>query len=347
MNVCGIDVGDRFSQVHVVDAKGEFVEKRRVPTTRDGIWKYFGGKERMRVALEVGTHSTWVSRQLETMGHEVIVANPSRLEAIWKNWKKTDKEDAECLSRLARLDPQLLKPVRHRSESESRHMALVRSRAALIEARTSLINHVRATFKSMGLRVPVCSSGAFVKRVEGSITKEDREPLAGVLTCIAQTELKVREYDREIERVAKEHYPETENLRTVPGVGPITALTYRLVVQSPDRFPDTRTVASYVGLVPRRAQSGRSDPQLRISKAGDNYLRSLLVQGAHFTMGPFGKDSDIRRWGIELAGRGGKTAKKRAAVAVARKLAVVLLAMWKTGQPFKAIRKDASEVEAA
>ena len=336
MQVCGIDIGDRFCRVFVMKNDGTREDAWRMPTTRKGLSKAFAGKERMRIALEVGTHSGWICRDLEAMGHEVVVANPRRLEAIWKNWKKSDDQDAECLARLVRVDPQLLKPVKHRSESEARHMAMVRSRAVLVATRTSLINHVRSMLKTMGLRAPKCSSSAFVKRVNATLGEADLEALKGVLSCLAETDARVREYDRKLEELAKAHSPETTSLQTVPGVGPITALVFRLVVQSPERFPDSRSVAAYLGLVPRRDQSGERDPQLGISKAGDDYLRTLLVQAGHYLIGPFGQDCRLRRWGLALAGRGGKNAKKRAVVAVARKLSVVLLAMWRSGQDFDA-----------
>lgn len=347
MEFCGVDIGDRFSRVFVIDAGGERLDAWRMPTTRKGLSKAFAGKERMRIALEVGTHSSWMTRDLEAMGHEVVVANPRYLEGIWKNWKKSDAEDAEHLAMLLRAEPRLLKPVKHRSESEARHMSVVRSRAVLVATRTSLINHVRSMLKTMGLRAPKCSSSAFVKRVNASLEAADLEALKGVLTCIAEADARVREYDRMLEELAKEHYPETTSLQTLPGVGPITALVFRLVIQSPERFPDSRSVAAYLGLVPRRDQSGERDPQLGISKAGDDYLRTLLVQAGHYLIGPFGQDCRLRRWGLALAGRGGKNAKKRAVVAVARKLSVVLLAMWKSGRDFDAWHNMSPEEMAA
>jgi transposase len=148
---------------------------------------------------------------------------------------------------------------------------------------------------------------------------------------------RIRQYDRRLEAIAKEHYPETELLREVEGVGPLTALTFVLTVEDPYRFEKRRSVGAYsLGLVPARDRSGERGPQKRISKEGDQMLRKLLVRkllvsGAHYILGPFGKDSDLRRHGGKLASRGGKNAKKRAVVAVARKLSVLLHSLWISG----------------
>lgn len=149
---------------------------------------------------------------------------------------------------------------------------------------------------------------------------------------------RIGDYDAEIEEISKQHYPETKLLRQIKGVGGLIALTYRLTLDDPQRFGRSRDVGSYLGLQPRRRQSGASEPQLRISKEGDVYLRKLLVQGAHYILGRFGPDTDLRRWGLQLAQRGGKNAKKRACVAVARKLAVLLHRLWITGEVYEPLR---------
>ena len=146
---------------------------------------------------------------------------------------------------------------------------------------------------------------------------------------------RIRQYDRQLEAVSKERYPETELLRQVEGVGPLTGLTFVLTLGDPSRFEESRSVGAYLGLVPARDQSGDSDPQKRISKEGDEMLRRLLVSCAHYILGPFGSDSDLRRHGEKIACRGGKNAKKRAVVAVARKLAVLLHRLWVTAETYE------------
>jgi transposase len=145
---------------------------------------------------------------------------------------------------------------------------------------------------------------------------------------------RIRQYDRRLEAIAKEHYPETELLRQVEGIGPLTALAFVLTLEDPHRFERSRSVGAYLGLVPARDQSGERDPQRRISKEGDEMMRRLLVGSAHYVLGPFGSDSNLRRHGEKIASRGAKNAKKRAAVGVARKLCVLLHRLWVSGEVY-------------
>ena len=158
---------------------------------------------------------------------------------------------------------------------------------------------------------------------------------------------RIREYDQRIEQIAKEVYPEVALLKQVKGVGTQIALTYRLTIDDPHRFPKSREVGCFLGLRPGRRNSGQSEPQKNISKEGDRYLRTMLVQGAHYILGPFGEDSDLRRWGLKLAERGGKNAKKRAVVAVARKLAVLLHHLWVSGEVYEPLRNTNRAMGAA
>jgi len=338
MEFAGMDLGDKTSQVWVTNVEGECVYKGKVKTNVKGMREFFCDRSRMVVAIEVGTHSPWVSRLLKDLGHEVVVANAHQLRLIYRSDKKNDKRDAEMLARLARLDRKLLSPVEHRSQDESEDLALVKARAALVEARTGLINHVRGVVKSHGGRLPECSAESFPKQSRAELEAIHLTVLQPVLETIADLTVKIRKYDRKIAALSRTKYPETQLLSTVDGVGPVTAVTFRLVVGSPDRFPNRRNVGSYLGLRPRQDQSGETDKQKRITKAGDRYLRSLLVGCAHYILGRYGPDSDLRRWGLRLAERGGKNAKKRAVVAVARKLSVVLLSIWKTGKPYERLR---------
>ena len=150
-----------------------------------------------------------------------------------------------------------------------------------------------------------------------------------------------------MEKIAKEVYPEVSLLKQVKGVGTQIALTYVLTIEDPHRFPKSREVGCFLGLRPGRRNSGESEPQKRISKEGDRYLRTMMVQGAHYILGPFGEDSDLRRWGLKLAERGGKNAKKRAVVAVARKLAVLLHRLWVSGEVYEPLRNSQKAMSAA
>jgi transposase len=304
----------------------------------------------MRIAIEAGTHSPWVSRLLEECGHEVLVANARKLRLIYANKRKTDEMDAENLARLARVDPKLLYPLKHRGQECQAHMAIVRSREALVGTRTQLVNHVRGTVKSFGGRLPKCPARSFHKRASEHIPEALLAALGPILEQIGSLTERIRQYDRQLEAISKEHYPETDLLRRVEGIGPLTALTFVLTLEDPHRFEKSRSVGAYLGLVPATDRSGDSDPQKRISKEGDQMLRKLLVSSAHYILGPFGSDSDLRRHGEKIASRGGKNSKKRAAVAVARKLSVLLHRLWVTGEiydPLYNTRRRAQQGEAA
>jgi transposase len=332
----GLDLGDKYSYLCLIDQhSGEVMEEGRLRTTPEALRRRFASEQPpMRIAIEAGTHSPWVSRVLEECGHEVLVANARKLRLIYANKRKTDEVDAENLARLARLDPKLLYPLKHRGEESQAHMAIIRSRQALVGARTQLVNHVRGAVKSFGARLPKCPARSFHKRASEHIPEALRPALGPILEQIGSLTERIRNYERQLEAISKEHYPETELLRQVEGIGPLTALTFVLTLEDPYRFEKSRSVGAYLGLVPASDQSGDRDPQRRISKEGDEMLRKLLVGSAHYILGPFGSDSDLRRHGEKIASRGGKNSKKRAAVAVARKLAVLLHRLWVTAEVY-------------
>jgi transposase len=335
----GLDLGDRYSYLCLIDQhSGEVVEEGRLRTSPETFKRRFASERPMRIAIEAGTHSPWASRVLEECGHEVLVANSRKLRLIYANARKTDEVDAENLARLARLDPKLLYPLKHRGEESQAHMALIRSREALVSSRTQLVNHVRGAVKSFGARLPKCPAASFHNKAPEHIPEALLPALGPILETIGSLTRHIREYDRQLETISKETYPETELLRQVEGVGPLTALTFVLTVEDPYRFEKSRSVGAYLGLVPASDRSGDRDPQKRISKGGDEMLRKLLVSGAHYILGPFGSDSDLRRHGEKIASRGGKNAKKRAAVAVARKLAVLLHSLWISAEVYEPLR---------
>ena len=331
----GLDLGDRYSYLCIIDTdSGEVIEEGRLRTAPEAFRRRFLSERPMRIAIEAGTHSPWASRVLEELGHEVLVANSRKTRLIYANKRKTDEVDAENLARLARVDPKLLYPLKHRGEESQAHMAIVRARQALVGARTQLVNHVRGAVKSFGARLPKCPARSFHKRAKEHIPEELLPALEPLLEQIASLTERIGDYDRKLETISRECYPETELLRQVEGIGPLTALTFVLTVGVPHRFERSRSVGAYLGLVPARDQSGNRDPQKRISKEGDEMLRKLLVGSAHYILGPFGSDSDLRRHGEKIAARGGKSAKKRAVVAVARKLSVLLHRLWVSGEVY-------------
>lgn len=345
--VVGMDLGDKYSVLCTLDGSGEIIEESRIRTTPAGMAGRFEHLARSRVVLEAGTHSPWVSRQVESYGHEVVVANPRRVALIYREHTKTDEIDAEVLARLGRVDPALLSPIQHRGAETIADRAVLRARTAVVRSRSRLIQVVRSVVKSQGLRLPASGTNSFAGRVRDEIPAELQTALSPMVEIIDELTRQIRAYDRAIERIAEEKYPETMLLRQVTGVGAVTALAFVLTIENPHRFASSRSVASYLGLRPRRSQSGGSDPQMRITKAGDREMRRLLVQAAHYILGPFGEDSDLRRFGERLAARGGKSGKKRAVVAVARKLAVLLHRLWSTGETYEPLRSVSKTMAAA
>ena len=340
MLTAGIDIGDKYCQISVIDGMGkaiEVVEESRIPTTQAGVKRYFESREPMQVIIEVGTHSTWMSEKIANYGHEVLVANSRKISFIYNSDDKNDVTDAEKLARVGRMDPALLYPITHRKESVRAAMAVVHSRDILVKSRTKLISHVRGTVKSSGERLNTCSAERFHKMVD-ELPEKLMGPLSEVMEVIKMLTIKIKKLDKNIEEIGKEQFPETEQMRQVTGVGPVTALAFVLIVGDPELFSNVRKVGNYLGLTPKQDESGDSSQQLKITKAGDPYVRSLLVSSAHYIMGRFGPDSDLRRCGLRIAERGGKNAKKRAAVAVARKLSVLLLSMWKSGEEYEPLR---------
>jgi transposase len=342
----GLDLGDRTSHYCILNEAGEVILESKLPTTPKGIEEVFSRIPRSRIALETGTHSPWISRQLTQLGHEVIVAHARNVRLIGGSSRKDDQLDARTLARLARIDPGLLGPVRHRSAKAQIHLTVIRARAALVSTRTALVNAVRGLTKSYGERLRKCGTEQINREIAKGLSQELRDVLDPLLAEIESLTERVAEYDRRIEQIAKEIYPQVAVLRQVKGVGPLIALTFVLTLDDPHRFRRSRDVGCFVGLRPGRRNSGMSEPQLHISKEGDRYLRTLLVQGAHYILGPFGQDSDMRRWGLMLAERGGKNAKKRAVIAVARKLAVLLHKLWVSGEVYEPLRNNRKAIAA-
>lgn len=329
----GLDLGDKTSRIYEVDATGECRAEATIGTTRQALVRYFGRRPACRIVLETGTHSPWVSRELAALGHEVVVSNPSATYGPRRRRKRNDPLDAEFLARQGRADVRLLHPIRHRPLETQQHLAVLRARDQMVGARTQLINHVRGAVKSVGARLSRCSAEAFPKRVTRELPAELGPALQPLLEVISDLTQRIRDADRQIATLGRTN-PIVQKLQQPAGVGPLTALAFVLLIHDPDRFQRSRDVGAYFGLVPRLDESSESRPQLRISKAGDELGRRLLVSAAQYILGPFGPACDLRRHGEAIAHRGGKNAKKRAAVAVARKLAVLLHRLWITDCPY-------------
>lgn len=331
----GLDLGDKQHFICVLDQSGKVVEQRSITNHKESLRRLSIKYPGSRIALEVGSHSPWISRFLKSLKHEVLVANPRKMRAIYANTRKSDELDALMLARIARMDPQLLYPVQHSNEEHQRDLLQIKLRDNLVRQRVDIISSVRFTLKSLGVVLPSPNTACFAKRARALLSQQDAallamiEPSLQVLDLLTQ---KIRELERKIEALAMERHPVSVRLRQITGVEPITSLCFVLSIGDPKRFAKRRDVGAYLGLVPKRDQSGGLDKQLRISKTGNAYLRRLLVGAAQYILGPFGPDSDLRRHGLELAKRGAQGAKKKAVVAVARKLSILMLALWQSGE---------------
>jgi transposase len=342
----GLDLGDRTSRYCILAEAGEKVSEGQLPTTQAGLSSLFAKMPSSRIALEVGTHSPWVSRHLAGMGHEVIVANSHKVKLITQSVHKNDRIDAEQLARLARVDPKLLSPIRHRGPEGQADLAVIRARAELMETRTGLINCARGLVKPMGERLKKCDADQVKESLGEGLSEAAQTVIGPLLKSVESISQQIGEYDEKIEAIAK-RYPEVELLTPIYGVGRLIALTYILTLEDAGRFAHSRDVGPYLGLKPKERDSGDSHPQLGITKTGDGLLRSLLVQGAHCMLRKGAPDSDLRAWGLGKMKSGGKNAKKRAIVAVARKLAVLMHALWSTGEVYDPLYNRQAEAAAS
>src|SRR6202007_1486952 len=264
-----VDLGDRWSFYCVKDEAGQVILEQKLPTTQEAMKQIFGKIPRSLMALETGTHSPWVSRLLTQLGHEVIVAHAQKVQLITKSSRKDDRHDAQTLARLARIDPELLGPVRHRSAQAQIPLTVIRARAELVSARTALVNAARGLVKSYGERLPKCGTQQVSRELGAGLSAELRDILEPLLTEIESLNERIKEYDQRMEKIAKESYPHVELLKQVKGVGTQIALTYGLTLDDPQRFPKSRAVGCFLGLRPGRRNSGESEPQKGISKEGD------------------------------------------------------------------------------
>lgn len=353
--VLALDLGDRKS-VLAFRRDGKIVHET-LRTERQVFVERFSAEPRSEVVFEAGSQSHWVAWMLEELGHVPVVVHPRSLPTNRKPTRKNDEVDADHLLECGVLRPSFLTFVKLRPRAQQLDMVCVRTRDMLVRARTELVAGVRSHAKLFGQPIPTGGTVAFPKRVAETLSHDLYQVLEPLARQIEQLSRQIAELDRKLKRIA-DRYPATALLRQVWGIGEQTALTFVLTLQGPERFEDSRDAGAAVGLVPRQRQSGSSDPELSITKTGDTTLRWLLVLAAQRMMRKNAPDSDLKRFALRLAARGGKNAKKRAAVALARKLAVLLMALWRTGEAYEPLReaerqarwqaaKDGRESEAA
>jgi len=335
----GMDLGDQSHFVVVMDEKGNEIEMKSIRNTENSLRKFFTPYNEATVAIEAGTHSPWISRLLKEIGCTVYVGNPRKLRIIWDSNDKSDQRDARVLAMVCRVEPKLLWPIKHKNRQAQIDLGIIKARDALVRNRNRLISHIRSVTKTHGFRIPKCTTCCFHKRAPEHIPTDLIESFQPLISTIEDLTKRIKDLNRQINKLCKK-YPETDKLLQVSGVGPVTAIAFILTLEDPHRFTKSRQVGAFLGLTPKRDQSGKSDKQLKISKAGNTYLRCLLVNCGHYILGPFGPESNLRKYGLAIAARGGKNAKKRAAVAVARKLSVLLHRLWLSDKPYTAFYNE-------
>ncbi len=343
----GVDLGDKKHHVCVTDKHGVILKEFTITNDRAALRKLCEDYPKGAVAIEVGTHSPWISRFLTAEGMHVTVANARKLRAIYQNDRKCDQLDARMLAKLLRADADLLSPIQHGSEQAQKDLVAIKIRDSLVRQRTHICATVRGVIKSMGLRIPASSTESLHLNAGKFLAEHPAlEPaITPALKSLESLTEQIKVYEKEIQKSAREHHPQAVKFQQIPSIGPITSMAFVLSIEDPHRFKDPRDVGAYLGLVPRRDQSGGTDKQLPISKAGNRYLRQLLVQCSQYLLGHFGPDCALREQGLKLAGKGGRAAKKKAVIAIARKLAVMMIAMWQKGGDYQAFperKKDKS-----
>ena len=301
MEYCGIDLHTEYSQICILDEEGEVMETSRVRTSRKALEGYFR-RDPMRVVMEAGGSSPWVSRLVESVGHEVVVCSPRRVRLIAESKLKNDRVDAEVLARLVRIDPEFLKPIQHRSEEAQLLRANLKVRSAMVEARTKWINTVRGLLRSLGYKVAGKSPGTFVDRVNRmKLPDELRAVIEPLLEQLDLLSCEIKRRNEHVEEMVKD-LPEVAHLREIPGVGPVVATYFVLTIDDPDRCRNSRDVATIVGRRPSMLESASVSHFGRITKEGDPEMRRLLVQAAHACL-LTKADSELKTWDLALAQR--------------------------------------------
>lgn len=344
--VVGLDLGDKKHDICELNWEGDKTLTAKIENNSGSLNTFFDRYKNpgeIRVAMEAGSSSAWISDILNARGFQVYVGNARKMRAIWDTDCKTDERDAEMIARLARFDLKLLHPIKHRSAESQMDLAVIKARDGIVRNRTALINEARGLSKTAGTSLPSCSANSFASKVKDSIIKGLQPALLPLVMMIdAQTKL-IRHYDNVIAELC-EKYKETKTLREITGVGPLTSLGFILTLEDPERFRKSRDVGPYLGLVPKKDKSGDIDKTLGITKAGNTYQRRLLVSAGQYILGPFGPPCDLRRFGERIAGDGtNKIRKRKAVVAVARKLAVLMHHLWKTGDEYDPDYKENSQ----
>jgi transposase len=326
MEYGAIDLHTRKTLIRIVASDGTVVLDQTITTTREGLTKAFADRARMRVVVETGTESEWVAQTIEACGHEVVVADPNyalmygvRVRAV-----KTDRRDVAALAEACRLG--IFRPAHRVSRAQRRVRRTLRVREQLVQIRTQAINLMRAQLRQEGYRLPSGASYTAPARYRRlGVSPELEADLAPVLSLLEAVTPLIATADHDAEQRASRD-PVVQHLMTAPGVGPIVALTYRAVLDDVGRFRDASRTTAFLGLVPREDSSGTRHRKGAITKTGPRPLRVLLIQAAWVVWRQRQGRAALHAWVDRLAARRGR---RIAVVALARRLARILYAMWR------------------
>ena len=346
MEHIGIDLHKTSSQVCILTEDGELTE-RRIKSTRSSFDELFADRPRARILVEASTESEWVACHLEDLGHEVIVADPNfaPMYATRDKKIKTDKRDARALCEACRLGA--FRPAHRTSERQRKIRAQLLVRSTLVRTRSKYISLIGSLARREGCRIATGGSNNFIARVEAAhLPAHVMTAIAALCESLRMLNRQITEADAELEKIVKADEV-VKRLCTAPGVGPVTATTFAATIDDAARFGAAKQVRSYLGLVPREYSSGERQHRGRISKAGGSRARTLLVEAAWALLRwRTAKNEALYDWAMRIAARRGRA---RACVALARKLAGILYAMWRDGTEFdpQALRRSVAETAVA
>ncbi len=331
----GMDLGNRKHTVCALDQTGNVLWRKDVANTPEALKPFFEENAGATVAMETGLCCRWVSALAKSCGCDALVGNARKLAAIWQSKQKNDENDALLIAELARASRRLFHPVELRDDARHEMVQVIELREVAVSQRTQAVNSVRGLCKAHGVFIPKCDASCFHKVAADAIPDGMAWKFKPMLRHLKEVAATIKRYDAMLEEYAQKHFKEeVELLRTVPGVGPITSCAFVALIADPGRFGSARDAGAYFGLTPGQDKSGDKDAPKHITKTGSALMRHLLVTAANHILRASSPDTALKRHGERICARGGKVARRKAKTAVARKLAVVMLAMLKSGKAY-------------
>ena len=332
----GLDLGNTFTKAVGLDARGNVVLREDLHNDAETLKAFFEAHPGATVGMETGTHCRWIAALAASCGCDAVIGNARKLRLISESSRKNDWNDAESIARLCRFDRKLFHPVTLRDGEHHRLYQLLRQRDALVSMRTALVNQLRGFAKAGGTMLPRRDARSFLS-LRDSMPPEflrDFKPLLKALEDLAR---RIAAAEAILGQFVRRHFRKMdERLQTVPGVGPVASAAFIALVPDPGRFKSAREAGPYFGLVPKQDQSGDGHRPCRITHEGSPFMRKTLVNAANALLKKSARDTALKRFGERLSRRGqGKVARRKAKVALARKLAVTMLAMMRRGEDYR------------